>query len=176
MLNVTQTAQAYAILSVQATETAQAYAAFTSYSLTATPLAAIQASNAQIQQRANQRAFWEEVVVKPMNLFLSTLVILLLILGGVLAYRRLMPVLELRLRTISSGSGDHPFILIDGISRMTAPLKRRIIPPGLSRANLSRFVRNGTIPVEIISPLDPYVAGWIEEAEQKLRDAGGNTP
>ena len=95
-----QTAQAQAMLDVQATQTAQANATQTAYSLTATPLAAIQAGIVE-HARIERRAWWEEFVVTPLKVILITLVVLLLIVGGVLAYRRLMPVLELRLRTIS---------------------------------------------------------------------------
>ena len=108
ILNVTQTAQAQAILDVQATQTAQANATLTAYSLTATPWAALQADIVRTRNEAERRAWWEEFVVTPLKVILITLVIVLLIVGGVMAYRRLMPVLELRLRTICAGMNDKP--------------------------------------------------------------------
>jgi hypothetical protein len=176
VFNVTQTAQIQAYFDKQSTQNALVLANQRAYALTATPMAVIQASNVRTQDRANQRAFWEDFVVTPLNLVLSTLVILLLIVGCVLAYRRLMPVLELRLRTISRGYGNSPLVLLDGIIRDPDPPRRRFIPLGLGRANLSKFARDGTAQVEIIGPFDPSVAGWIAEAEQKLRDDGDDTP
>jgi hypothetical protein len=83
MFNVTQTAQAQAILDVQATQTAEAKATRTAYSLTATPLAAIQADIARTRNEAERRALWGEFVVTPLKVFLGTLAVLLLIAGGV---------------------------------------------------------------------------------------------
>ena len=52
ILNVTQTAQAQAMLDVQATHTAQANATLTAYSLTATPFAALQAEIVRTQDES----------------------------------------------------------------------------------------------------------------------------
>jgi hypothetical protein len=175
IFNVTQTAQIQAYFDKQTTQDALVLANQRAYALTATPMAAIQASNVRTQDRANQRAFWDDFIVTPLNLVLSTLVILLLVVGCVLAYRRLMPILELRLRTISRGYGGRPLVLLDGIIRDPDSSRRRFIPSGLGHANLSRFARGGTAQVEIIGPFDPSVAGWIAEAEQKLRGQGGDT-
>ena len=101
ILNATQTAQAGLIFDVQATYTAQAYATQAAYSLTATPWAAIQAGILRTQTEADRRAWWGAFVVTPLIIILSTLAVLLLIVGGVMAYQRLIPVLELRLRTIA---------------------------------------------------------------------------
>jgi hypothetical protein len=85
-----------------------------------------------------------------------------------------MPVLELRMRTITRGNGSSSSILLDGISRDPDPLRRPFIPLGLGRAKFSRHTSAGTAQVEIIGPFDPSVAAWIAEAEQKLSDDGGN--
>ena len=106
--NATTTAQSQAATEY-AGQTAQAQikATQTAYSLTATPLAAIQAG-------IERRARWQEYVVSPLKVILLTLVVLLFIAGGVMAYLRLMPVLELRLRTISrDNAGD--LLLVDGM-------------------------------------------------------------
>ena len=175
VFNVTQTAQIQAYFDNQSTQNAQVLANQRAYALTATPMAAILSSYIRTQDRADQRAFWQDFIVTPLNLVLSTLVILLLILGCVLAYRQLMPVLELRLRTISRGYGNSSLILLDGIIRDPNPPHSRFIPFIPGRANLSRIASNGTAQVEIIGPFDPSVAGWIAEAEQKLRDQGDDT-
>jgi len=157
ILNVTQTAQAQAILDVQATHTAQAHATQTAYSLTATPFAALQADIVRTRNEAERRALWGDYVVTPLKVILSTLVVLLLIVGGMLAYRRLMPVLELRLRTIWRDN-DSSLTLVDGMIVDPAPPHRL---PG-----------DSAIQVEIIDSSEPSITNWISEAEQKLRSDG----
>ncbi|RPI32316.1 MAG: hypothetical protein EHM70_09235 [Chloroflexota bacterium] len=157
-LNVTQTAQAQAILAIQATHTAQANATQVAYSLTATPWAAIQSDIVRMRNESERRALWGEFVVTPLKVILITLVVLLLIAGGVLAYQRLMPVLELRLRTIWRND-DSPLLLVDG---MVVDLDRS-----------PRLPRSETPQVEIVGPSEPSVTNWITEAEQKLRADDG---
>jgi hypothetical protein len=156
--NVTQTAQAQAILDVQATHTAQANATQTAYSLTATPWAALQADIIRTQNETERRAWWDEFIVTPLKVILLTLVVLLLIVGGVMAYQRLMPVLELRLRTISR-ENDSPMLLVDGM----------FVDPDPSHL---RLPSDETPLVEIIGPSEPSISNWITEAEQKLRTDG----
>jgi hypothetical protein len=157
VLSVTQTAQAQAILDVQSTHTAQAQATQTAYSLTATPFAAIQAEIVRTRDEAGRRALWGEFVVTPLKVILLTLAVLLLMVGGVMAYRRLMPVLELRLRTIWHDD-DSQKLLVDGMFVDPAPPRRL---PG-----------DETPHVEIVGPSEPSVTNWITEAEQKLRTDG----
>jgi hypothetical protein len=165
-LNVTQTAQAQAILDVRATETAQANATRTAYSLTATPWAAIQADILRTRNENERRARWEEFVVTPLKAILFTLVALLLIVGGVRAYLRLMPVLELRLRTISRGN-DSPLLPADGM--IVDPHHRRLTHWVQRLPTLSQRPSDEMPLVEIIAPSDPSVALWLAEAEEKLR-------
>ena len=174
ILNVTQTAQAQAILDVQATQVAQANATFTAFSLTATPLAGIQADIVQTRNESERRAWWGDFVVTPLKVILLTLVVLLLIVGGVMAYRRLLPVLELRLRTISSGN-DSP-LLVDGRIVDPDPPQRRLTRWALRRPNLPQHSSDETPQVEIIGPSEPSVTNWITEAEQKLRTDGRIQP
>ena len=162
VLSVTQTAQAQAILDVQATQTAQAQATQTAYSLTATPFAAIQAEIVRTRNEADRRALWGEFVVTPLKVILLTLAVLLLMVGGVMAYRLLMPVLELRLRTIWSDENDSPKLLVDGMFVDPAPPRRL---PG-----------DETPHVEIVGPSEASVTNWITEAEQKLRTDGWIQP
>ncbi len=162
IFNVTQTAQAQAILEIQATRAAQANATLTAYSLTATPWAALQADIARTRNEAERRAWWGEFVVTPLAVILLTLVVLLLIVGGVLAYRRLMPALELRLRTISR-TDDNPLLLVDGRFVDTAPSHPQLLS-------------DETPQVEIVGPSEPSVTNWITEAEEKLRSDGRLQP
>ena len=162
--NIIQTSQAETMLDVYAAHTAQANATLNTYSLTATPWAAIQADIVRIQNAAVRRSLWGEFVVTPLKVILSTLVVLLLVVGGVMAYLRLIPALELRLRTISR---DKPRLLVDGMIVDPSPQYRWLIPMEPHQANLPQLP-SGSAQVEIISPSEPSVACWIIEAEQKL--------
>jgi hypothetical protein len=162
ILNVTQTAQAQAVLDVQATHAAQANATFTAYSLTATPWAAIQSEIVRTRNEANRRALWGEFVVTPLKVILATLVVVLLIVGGVMAYRRLMPVLELSLRTFISHDNDSP-LLVDG-TFVDAALPNRQLPSDQG------------VQIEIIDSSEPSITNWITEAEEKLRFYGEIQP
>lgn len=169
--NITQTAQAQAMLYAQATHTAHANATLTAYSLTATPWAAIQADIVRTRDESNRRAWWGEFVVTPLKVILITLVVLLFIVGAVMAYRRLIPVLELRLRTIWRDN-DSPLLLVDGtIVEHDAP-HRKSTRWVLNQPELSQFPNYEMPQVEIIDPSDPSVALWITETEQKLRNDG----
>ncbi len=167
-LNVTQTAHAQAILDIQATHTAQAINTQRAYSLTATPWAAIQAGIVQRRNESERRAWWGEFVVTPLKVILITLVVILLIAGGVMAYHRLMPALELRLRTISRDN-DAPLLMVDGvIVDPDPPAGGRLTRWVMRRPSLPVPLGDESPQVEIISPTDPSVAVWIAEAEQKL--------
>jgi hypothetical protein len=167
ILNITQTAQAKAIFDVQATYTAQANATQAAYSLTATPWAVIQADILRTRKEAERRAWWGEFVVTPLKLILITLVVLLLIVGGVIAYMRLMPVLELRLRTFSHYN-DSPMLLVDGMIVDPDPPYRQITQREVALLKQPQVSNDETPLVEIISPSDPSVARWVTEAEQGL--------
>jgi hypothetical protein len=169
-----QTAQAQAMLVAQATQTAQAYATQTAYSLTATPWAVLQANNLRIQRETERRALWDEFVVTPLKVILIAMIVLLLILGGVMAYRQLMPVLELRLRTISRDN-DGPLYLVDGLILDAGPRHHQLSQRELRLLNHSRSSDDETLEVEIIGPSEPSIINWINEAEQKLHSAGGQS-
>ena len=175
VFNVTQTAQAQAILDVHAAHTAQANATKVAYSLTATPHAAIQAEIVRARNEADRRALWGEFVVTPLTLILFTVAAILLIVGGVLAYQRLMPALELRLRTISRHN-DSDLYLLDEVIVDPAPPHRQLTPSGPRQADHPHFPGNEIPPVEIVGPSEPSVVNWIAEAEQKLRSTGRIQP
>mgnify|MGYP001127679114 FL=1 len=172
ILNVTQTAQVQAILDLQITQTAQAHATQTAYSLTATPFAALQAEIVRAQNESDRRALWGEFVVTPLTVILITLVIVLLIVGGVLAYQRLMPVLELGLRTFISRDNKNTMLLVDGMIVDADPLAPQLTQPELRLLNTAQLPSEDMPVVEIISPSEPSVINWIAEAEQKLRSEG----
>jgi hypothetical protein len=181
--NATATAQSQAatatysayILHVTQTAQAQAKATLTAYSLTATPWAAIQADILRTRNERERRAWWEEFVVNPLKAILFTLVVVLLIVGGVMAYRRPMPVLELRLRTITRGN-DSPLLLVDGMIVDPYPPHRRLTRWVQRQPNLPQLPSDETPHVEIIGPSEPSVTNWITEAEWKLRADGWIQP
>jgi hypothetical protein len=171
MFYVIQTAQAQAIVEVQTTQTAQSMATRTAVSLTATPFAAIQADIVRTRNEAERRALWDEFVVTPLKVILLTLVVLLLIVGGVRAYQRLMPVLELRLRTISRYD-NRTSLLVDGVIVDPDSHDRPLTPGESLQTYLLQISNDKAVQVEIVGPSEPSVTNWITEAEEKLRSEG----
>ncbi|MBC8333176.1 MAG: type IV secretion system DNA-binding domain-containing protein [Anaerolineae bacterium] len=111
LLAVTQTAAIQQTLSTRLTQTANAAQTATAWPQTAIPLAATQQFIDSQKKIVQQRARWEQSMI-PLKSALGLVVLLLLIVGGVAAYRRLMPVLELRLRTIPRGAHDAPLLVL----------------------------------------------------------------
>jgi hypothetical protein len=175
ILNVTQTAQAQAVLEVQANQSAQANATRAAHSLTATPWAAIQADIARTRNEVERRAWWEEFVVISWKVVLLALVVLLLIVGGVMGYQRLMPVLELRLRTMSRYNA-RPFLLVDGRIVDPDPPHLQLVQREMRRLERPRLPSVETPQVEIVGPAEPSVINWVTEAEGKLRTDGRIQP
>lgn len=167
LLKVTQTAQAQAILVAHATQTAQVYASQTAYPLTATPWAVLQANIIRTQNETERRALWDEFVVTPLKIILPILVVLLLIAGGVIAYRQLMPVLELRLRTISR-ENDSSLLLVDGMIVDLDPAYHRFTQQGSHLLNHPGLPGDETPQVEIVDSSEPSIINWIIEAEREL--------
>ena len=166
--NVTQTAQAQAMLDLQSTQVAQAQATQVANSLTATPFAALQAEIVRAQEESDRRAWWDEFIVTPLKVFLVVLIVVLLIAGGMVAYQRLLPVLELRLRTIS-GPNNSPTLLVDGMIVDSDPASHQLPYQETRLLNHPDLTVDETPQVEIVGPLEPSITNWIEEAEQKLR-------
>lgn len=156
-LHVMQTAQAQVLLDVQSTQMAQFSVAQRAYELTITPWAAAQAEIAQTQNESARQSWWEDFILNPLRAILFTMILLLVIAGGVIAYWRLMPVLELRLRTLAL-TNDNSVVLLDGTS-----------------VNATSYPAQFQLPseiyptVEVVGPTDPSIINWITEAEQKLR-------
>jgi hypothetical protein len=175
MFNVTQTAQAQGILDVQAIQIADSNATRTAYSLTATPGAAIQAEIVRARNEAGRRALWGEFIVTPVKLILTTLIVLLIVVGGVVAYQRLMPLLELRMRTLSRYDNS-PLLLLDGVIVDPNPQDYQLTSDGSLQANLPQISRDQAVQVEIVGPSEPSVTNWITEAEQKLYSGGRTAP
>ncbi len=128
--NAQETASAQAAI---ATSTAQAAAIQTAqaWQITQTPLAATQAAIARADRKAEQKAKWDEFLMPFKALFwpLFWLVILaLMVSGSVLTYRRLMPIIDLRLRTVSRKGNDNPLVMFDNMlvdaARMFGPALR----------------------------------------------------
>ena len=151
----------------------QAQAAQAAYALTATPEAAIQANTARLQDESQRQAWWEDFIVNPVKLFLFTLVVLLLSVGGVLAYRRLMPVLEFRLR---HPQGNGVMILTKELIVDLDPHYPQLTPLELRPINQPRLPGDGTPLIEIVGPAEPAIINWITEAEHQLRITGGSQP
>lgn len=161
ILSVTQTEQVQANLDIRATEAA-------AYSQTATPLAGMQANIARLQDEAEREAQWQAYIVNPIKVILSILVILLLITGGVMAYRQLMPVLELRLRSIVYRN-ETTLLMVDGtIVDITYP-HRRLSKQGMPFLEQPHTSNDQGVQVEIIDSSEAFITPWITEAEQELR-------
>jgi len=169
--NITQTAQAQAILNVRATQTAQAIAALTAIPLTITPLAETQAAILFEQRKYERQSNWGELIT-PLMIILTTLVIVLLIVGGVSAFRRFMPVLEFRMRNPGENGDQSDLILIDGMIVDLDARHRRLTPSEPNQAYLPQLQDEEMPLVEIIGPSEPSIINWITEAEQKLRADG----
>jgi hypothetical protein len=161
ILSVTQTAQVQANLDVRATQAA-------AYSLTATPRAEMQANIARLHDEAEREAQWQAYIVNPIKVILLTLVILLLIAGGVMAYRRLMPVLELRLRTIVH-LNQTDLLMGDGRIIDITSLHQRLARQGMPLLEQPYTPNDHVVQVEIIDSSEAFIAHWITEAEQELR-------
>jgi hypothetical protein len=169
--NVTQTVQAQVVLDVQGTHTALTNATQAAYSLTATPWAAIQADIVRTRNDTQRRSWWGEFVTTPLRIILAIMLVIGLIVGGVMVYRRLMPVLELYARTIWRDNSNPLLLVGRKIADPNTP-HHRFTHWVLRQTNLAPAPIYETPQVEIIEPFESPVALWIEETEQKLRTDG----
>ena len=115
---LTHTAEIEETKAAHATNTAYAIHTATAWPQTATPLAATQQVIIAQAEAAERRAHWEQILIPLKVIFLSLLgfvILVLLVLGGVRAYRRLLPALELRLGTIPRGPHDAPLLLLNNL-------------------------------------------------------------
>lgn len=174
VLEVTQTAQAQAVLDAHAAGTAQAHATLTAYPLTATPAAAMQAYIVRSRDQRERRALWDEFVVTPLTVILVVTVSILLIVGGVITFRRLLPIVEYRLRN-PHGDRDRDMLprSLTGVTVVDLdPRDYRLEGPGLYPRSHPQLVSEETPQVEVVDPDEPSVINWIAEAERKLRTDG----
>jgi hypothetical protein len=172
-VNVTQTAQAQAVLDAQVEQTAQAVVALTAYPLTATPFAVTQAALLMQQYDREQQSFVDRVVA-PLIPIIATLDVLLITLGIVLAYRRfIMPMpWPRRLRLARVNVSPIP-LMIDGVIVDHESRLHRAIPAVLTPANPPGLPGENANCVEIIDAAEPPVAHWIAEVEQLLAAGRG---
>jgi hypothetical protein len=92
-----------------------------------------------------------------------------------MAYRRLLPLMELRLRTVSRHN-DSDLCLLDEVIVDPAPPQRRLTLSKPRQAEYPHFQEGEMPQVEIVVPSEPSVVNWIAEAEQKLRSTGRTQP
>ncbi len=180
--HVTETAIAQATVAYQATQTAvaqasatvaaataQVVATQTAFPLTATPAAALVAEAVQAQQQADRRANWQAFVLNPVLLGLLALVIVVLLILAVSAYRRLIPAVEARLRAIPERhAGEGQLLLVDGKVVECELLEDQTLRPELRPQVHAQLPNAGSVNVEIVAPSEPPVDYWIAEAEQQL--------
>ena len=90
-----------------------------------------------------------------------------------LAYRRLMPVLEFRLR---NPQGNNVMVLTEGLIMDFDPHYPPLTPLELHPLNQPRLLGDGTPLIEIVGSAEPSIINWITEAEHQLRITGGRQP
>lgn len=101
--------------------TAQAKQTATAIPLTATPLAATQMAIVQEVEKAERRAYWGQFT-DPLIVLMPTLLLFvalgLLIIGAVVAFRRLLPIIETRGRAFTRGQQDAPLFVLGSEERV----------------------------------------------------------
>ncbi|MBL7162103.1 MAG: hypothetical protein ISS57_05820 [Anaerolineales bacterium] len=102
---ITQTAAVEQTQAVQATQTAQAIQTATTWPQTATPLAATQAAIVAETIATERRSYWSQYVI-PFWVFIGAVVLVLILVATGYTFKRLLPVWELRARTIISPDGE----------------------------------------------------------------------
>jgi len=158
--NITQTAQAQLVLNAQGTQSAQAIASLTAFPMTATPFAVTQAALLMQEYGREQQAFMDQIVT-PLLPVAASVVLILLIVGIVLAYRRFMP--QRQSRRWTANYTTIPVLAID----RNLPLPP-MIPLELTPANLTQPEKYSWVHVEIVNAADPPFAHWIEDVERQL--------
>jgi len=175
LVNETQTAQVQVILNAQATQTGQAIANLAAYPLTATPYALTQAALLMQEYGREQQSFMNQVVT-PLMPYIAAFVLLLLILGIILAYRRftLKPLprfLQAPRVLVTPG----PLVMIDAVDAdRDSPQIHQIVPLVLAPVNPPPPGEN-IVHVEIVDSTEPPFAHWIADVEQQLANEEGLT-
>jgi hypothetical protein len=113
-------------------------------------------------------------VVNPLMPFLAAFVLLALILGIFLAYRRFMPKPWPRLLPAARVRVDpSPLVIIDAVIADQGPQLHQVKPLELTPLNPSGLPGENTIHVEIVDAAEPPVAHWIADVERQLANEGG---
>lgn len=126
----TSTAEAQATRDAEGTATQAAANTATAWPMTQIAMNATQARIVAETEQVRQEAYWRQFVV-PFWVFLGALIAALIVLGLVLAYRRLLPVLDLRLRTLRDTQTGDTLILLDPATRLHSLQPRRSFGPAL---------------------------------------------
>jgi hypothetical protein len=106
----TATAQAEATLAGQSTATAAVIQTAAAWPLTATPLAATQVAIVAQAQETERRAYWQQFVI-PFWVFIGAICLTTFLILVVLTYQRLIPTIELWLRTRHGPDGETLILL-----------------------------------------------------------------
>ena len=157
----TATAQAAIVVTVnaQSTATHQAIASATAWPQTATPLAATEIAIIAEAADTERRLYWA-TFVSPFLLFLSAIVLIAIIVGAIVAFRRLLPVWELRARTIISPDGET-------ITYLPASEEIKTLMPGRSFGAALHSGKDETIVSGVAS--DPILQDRVVARNQAAR-------
>ncbi|MGP8330137.1 MAG: hypothetical protein ACT6FF_07455 [Methanosarcinaceae archaeon] len=164
----TQTAQAdcateqAAIVSTsdaQSTATHQAIASATAWPQTATPLAATEIAIIAEATETERRLYWSRYV-SPFLLFIGAIVLIAMIVGAMIAFRRLLPVWELRLRMTTSPDGEI-------ITYLPAGEEIKALMPGRSFGSALHSGKDETTVSGIAS--DPVLQDRVVARNQAIR-------
>ncbi len=117
----------------QITQTAQVARSATAWPQTATPLAATQAAIVAGAIQTERRLYWSQYVV-PFWIFIGAVVLVLILAAVGYTYKRLLPVLELRARTIISPDGEL-ITFLPASNEIKAILPARSAGPALHSGN-----------------------------------------
>jgi hypothetical protein len=163
---VTAQAAIVAASNAQSTATHQAIASATAWPQTATPLAATEIAIIAKAADTERRLYWA-TFVSPFLLFLSAIVLIAIIVGVVAAFRRLLPVWELRARTIISPDGET-------ITYLPASSEIKALMPGRSFGAALHSGKDETTVSGIAS--DPALQDRVVARNQAIRLTASLTP
>ena len=155
----TAQAESVAIANAQTTATHQAIASATAWPQTATPLAATEIAIIAEATETERRLYWSRYV-SPFLLFLGAAILLSIITGAIIAFRRLLPVWELRARTIVSPDGET-------ITYLPASEEIKALMPGRSFGSALHSNKDET-KVSGVAP-DPVLQDRVVARNQAIR-------
>jgi len=126
---VTQTVAIEQTQSVQATQTVHAIQTATAWPQTATPQEATQIAIVAAAIATERRSYWSQYVI-PFWVFIGAVVLILILLAAGYTFKRLLPALELRARTIISPDGE-VITFLPAHNEIKAILPGRAVGPAL---------------------------------------------